>query len=342
MAEKKEIKPPQPKMKPAKKKELTSDRRQYKLMQVVSKVDIVKDKYDWSSSESSSEDEDEPKKPKEPRVLVVKSKYGKTRPLTETGKFSDRPAPAVPPPNAVEIVTTPVGNDAQMPYVYASNKSGVVLTRGQYLDIAEAKEKKKQREEARNRAAQEEKEILQRWMCDPRITTEWSVHYSKEYKKCYFYNKETKETSWKPPQLKVKQNFNNNNSKNSKNGKNSNEATGGGGDDGGDNQTTASQKRTGGFVKVEPKWLRNLKGGVKAIGNKVDKVLPKPPRSVQKVTRTVRFAATKVGLGSCCGPTKIEFEGACAPDAMEIVDALGLSQQDLHVGGKRQKCIYVL
>eukprot|EP00615_Pteridomonas_danica_P011035 CAMPEP_0114358884 /NCGR_PEP_ID=MMETSP0101-20121206/22602_1 /TAXON_ID=38822 ORGANISM="Pteridomonas danica, Strain PT" /NCGR_SAMPLE_ID=MMETSP0101 /ASSEMBLY_ACC=CAM_ASM_000211 /LENGTH=163 /DNA_ID=CAMNT_0001502151 /DNA_START=80 /DNA_END=568 /DNA_ORIENTATION=+ len=149
-----------PKPKVMKKKELTSERRAYKLMEIVegpTTLDEIKNKYDFSSSDESSSDEDEDldeesrkekhriqeeeRKKKEdakpPRVLVVKSVYGKTRPLTEAGKFSDRPLPKKPAP--VNIIKNKTPSDTpQMPYVYSSNEKGIVLSRGQYLDLSEA------------------------------------------------------------------------------------------------------------------------------------------------------------------------------------------------------------
>lgn len=314
-----------------KKKELTSDRRQYKLMQVVSKADIVADKYDWSSSDEDSDDE-ALKKPKEPRVLVVKSKYGKTRPLDKDMKFTDRPAPVTKPPPSSSSASSSnqslqtQDKGGQMPYIYASDKTGVVLTRGQYLDLIEAKEKKKQREEIRNIKKLEEKDILQRWMCDPRIiSSDWTVHYSTEHKKCYFFNSKTNVTTWKPPEQKIVLKPKTPDGKRSRLG-------GGGGKFGkkGNHHSNSSNDDENN-IKIEPAWIRNIKSGVNQVVTTVDKTLPTPPRFIKRFRRKFQFFASSIGLGSCFGPRKVEFHGSCAEESYEIVEALGLSQQDLHV-----------
>lgn len=120
-------------------------------------------------------------------VMVVRSVYGKTRPLTEDGAFGDRAPPQRPAPPglsskpatpAVAVAPTTVGEGSagaaskpaptQMPYVYASAETGLVLTRGQYLDLKGAAEQKKAREAAREENSKEGDALLELWKCDPR------------------------------------------------------------------------------------------------------------------------------------------------------------------------------
>lgn len=68
-------------------------------------------------------------------------------------------------------------NPKAMPYVYASEGAAVVLTRGQYLDLAEAKAKASERAEKRAADAAAEKKMVDEWMCDPRMLPGWTVHY---------------------------------------------------------------------------------------------------------------------------------------------------------------------
>ena len=132
----------------------------------------------------------------------------------------------------------PVPRDAAMPYAYASEASQLVLTRGQYLDLKEARGESRgsrpgsrpapvvlllrrlirppclffhgcfffcvsaraeAREAERSRVADEARVMEDKWRCDPRMLPGWTVHYSAKHSRCYFVNADQTETLWKPP-----------------------------------------------------------------------------------------------------------------------------------------------
>jgi len=84
---------------------IDSQRREYKLMEVVPKADgsLPLPITNHNDDDGDSDDE-EIMKALEPapgaRLMVVKSKRGKTRPLGPSGAFSDRPVPKGLPPGA--------------------------------------------------------------------------------------------------------------------------------------------------------------------------------------------------------------------------------------------------
>jgi len=133
-----------------------SQRREYKLMQVV------------EGGDSTAVD-----RKGKPVVLVKAAKTGKVRPLTESGFYADRPVPSSEPPPWVEAQASEHANSSMLalengneedselgdrgsravaassnspgaqalPYVYASEANQLLLTRGQFLELSEAKAK---------------------------------------------------------------------------------------------------------------------------------------------------------------------------------------------------------
>jgi hypothetical protein len=126
-----------------------SQRREYKLMQVVAPT--------GEGGEPSAPSGSNIK----PIILVKAAKTGKVRPLTDSGRFADRPKPSAPPPpwvdadaahaqaaradvRALEAQAPKPGGGSEalaMPFVYASEANKLVLTRGQFLELSEAKAK---------------------------------------------------------------------------------------------------------------------------------------------------------------------------------------------------------
>jgi hypothetical protein len=132
-----------------------SQRREYKLMQVV------------EGGGSTAGD-----RHGKPVVLVKAAKTGKVRPLTDSGYYADRPTPSTEPPPWVEAQASkhanggmlalengdegvedelggsrngtsasPTRGPQALPYVYASEANQLLLTRGQFLELSEAKAK---------------------------------------------------------------------------------------------------------------------------------------------------------------------------------------------------------
>jgi len=186
----------------------------------------------------------------------------------------------------------------QMPFVYASEEAGLVLTRGQYLELSEARSKAKAREAQRAADAAKAKEVEDMWMCDPRMLPGWTVHFSKAHGKCYFVNAETKETVWRPP--------------------------------GKYPERPVTPPPVVLPPKVDPAWLQFLKAGTGLCCRVADSVLPAPPRWWIAIKRQMRLGFDSMGCGECCGALPVPFEGPAAQEALEIVEALGLSQGDVH------------
>ena len=216
----------------------------------------------------------------------------KQRLVNERGLLTDRPKPAEPrPPGAGVVVHQP---KAQMPFLYVSEDAGVVLTRGQYLDLKEAPAKAEARaneKEARDRAAND---LVDAWRRDPRMADGWTVHYNPKAKRCYFVETATKKTQWKPPL---------------------------------DMPAKPPQKTPKPLpVPVDGCCLRAAK--------KCWRICPRPPRWWWTFTRgcgtNLAWAFGAVGLPAPC-PCYVEhvtFHDS-NEDVQELVEALGLTQSDL-------------
>lgn len=130
----------------------------------------------------------------------LRGQVWKQRMLTSRGLLGDRPKPTQPRPQAAAAsAVVVVQPKAQMPFLYVSENAGVVLTRGQYLDLKEAPahaEARAKEREARKKAADD---LVNAWRRDPRMAEGWTVHYNPKAKRCYFVETSTRRTQWTPP-----------------------------------------------------------------------------------------------------------------------------------------------
>ena len=142
------------------------------------------------------------------------------------------------------------------------------------------------------------------WRCDPRMLPVWAVHYSEQHGKCYFVNEDTMETQWKPP--------------------------------GKWPERSPTPPPTPPPVVVEPAWQRCCRATCVPVLKAIDQQLPAPPRWWKTTKRHAKkFWRPCCGCCNCCGccdGTGVDYgSGTSGEEAREVVEALGLSEDDEHV-----------